>query len=92
MSTRTTTRTKKKKAPTLSASGKRIGRPRLAAETATLALRVPTEMVEALDRYVVDLGRQLHGVNVTRNDAMRRLLTLGLQQAGHLDLDDGGDK
>lgn len=49
-------------------------------------------MVEALDRYVVDLGRQLHGVNVTRNDAMRRLLTLGLQQAGHLDLDDGGNK
>lgn len=81
-----TTRTKKK-APTLSANGKRIGRPRLADETSTLALRLPTELVEALDRYVVDLGRQIH-VNVTRNDAMRRLLTLGLQQAGHLAPDD----
>jgi hypothetical protein len=92
MSTRTTTRTKKKKAPTMSANGKRIGRPRLADETVTLALRIPTEMVEALDRYVVDLGRQLHGVNVTRNDAMRRLLVFGLNETGHLDLDDGGDK
>lgn len=74
----------KKKAPTLSANGKRIGRPRLADETANLALRVPTEIVEALDRYVVDLAGQLPGVNVTRNDAMRRLLMMGLVEAGHM--------
>jgi hypothetical protein len=76
----------KKKPPTLSANGKRIGRPRLADETVTLALRVPTEIVEALDRYVVDLAGQLPGVNVTRNDAMRRLLVFGLQGVGHLNL------
>jgi len=76
----------KKKAPTLSANGKRIGRPRLSEESVTLALRVPTEIVEALDRYVVDLAGQLPGVNVTRNDAMRRLMVFGLEQAGHLNL------
>jgi hypothetical protein len=74
----------KKKTPTLSVNGKRIGRPRLADETVNLALRVPTEIIEALDRYVVDLARQLQGVNVTRNDAMRHLLAVGLQGAGHL--------
>lgn len=80
------TKKKKPKKPTLSVNGKRIGRPRLADETVNLALRVPTEIVEALDRYVVDLARQLHGVNVTRNDAMRRLLVFGLEQAGHIHL------
>lgn len=76
----------KKKAPTLSANGKRIGRPRLSEESVTLALRVPTEIVEALDRYVVDLAKQLPGVNITRNDAMRRLMVFGLEQAGHIHL------
>jgi hypothetical protein len=76
----------KKKKPTLSVNGKRIGRPRLADETVNLALRVPTEIVEALDRYVVDLAKQIPGVNVTRNDAMRRLLVFGLRDAGHLNL------
>lgn len=76
----------KKKGPTLSANGKRIGRPRLSEESVTLALRVPTEIVEAIDRYVVDLAKQLPGVNITRNDAMRRLMVFGLEQAGHLNL------
>ena len=76
----------KKKTPTLSANGKRIGRPRLADETVNLALRVPTEIVEALDRYVVTLAKEVPGINVTRNDAMRRLLVFGLRDAGHLNL------
>ena len=38
----------KKKTPTLSANGKRIGRPRLADETVNLALRVPTVEVPSV--------------------------------------------
>lgn len=75
--------------PTLSPGGKRIGRPRMADETGTLALRAPVELVEAIDRYAADLARRLHGVTVTRNDAMRRLLTMGLKQAGFLHDPDG---
>ena len=71
----------KKKPPTISARGKRIGRPPLAGETVTVSLRLPVDVVGALDRYVVDLAGQLPGVNVTRNDAMRRLIVLGLAAA-----------
>lgn len=51
----------------------------------TAAIRMPVELIEALDRYVVDLAKELQGVNVTRNDAMRRLMTRGLVEAGYLD-------
>jgi hypothetical protein len=54
----------------------------------TLALRLPRDTVAALDRYVDELGRQLAGVSVSRNDAMRRLIVAGLAASGHLD--DGG--
>ncbi len=56
----------------------------MADQTATLALRAPVDVVEAIDRYAADLGKRLHGISVTRNDAMRRLLTMGLEQAGFL--------
>jgi hypothetical protein len=67
---------------TMTPKGKRLGRPPMAEETATLALRVPVELVDALDRYVVELGRQHRGITVTRNDTIRRLLIVGLEREG----------
>ena len=39
-------------------------------------------MIEALDRYVVVLAKTSPGFSVTRNDAMRRLLVVGLEREG----------
>lgn len=74
-------KTPRKKAR-MSAKGKRIGRPPLAPSTTTLALRVPDDLVVALDRYIVDLASKSPGFVVTRNDAMRRLLIVGLKREG----------
>jgi len=77
------TKKKQTKPPaTLSPMGKRIGRPPLALATSTLALRVPDDVIEALDRYVVVLAKTSPGFSVTRNDAMRRLLVVGLEREG----------
>jgi len=76
------TTTKKIKKPTLGIKGGRIGRPPMAADTVNLSLRVVGDMIVALDRYVVALGRQSPGFTVTRNDAMRRLLIVGLAREG----------
>jgi len=79
------TKKQKKEGPTLTAKGKRVGRPaRLSptGETVNLALRVAPEMMDALDRYIVILQRDAPGFSVSRNDAVRRLLILGMRQAG----------
>ena len=73
---------KAKKPPTLSPYGKRVGRPPLASRTSTLALRLSADVLDALDLYVVALAKQSPGFTVTRNDAMRRLLYIGLEGAG----------
>ena len=77
-----------KKKPTTSPNGKRIGRPPLAEATTNLSLRVPVELANALDRYTAGLERQLPGIKITRNDAMRQLLMLGLSQAGVISVED----
>jgi hypothetical protein len=74
----------KKEGPTLSATGKRIGRPSLSpsGESVNLALRVTPELVDALDRYVAVLQVDSPGFRVSRNDAARRLMIVGMRQAG----------
>lgn len=78
------TKKQKKEGPTLTAKGKRIGRPPLSptGETVNLALRVAPELLDALDRYIVVLQRDAPGFRVTRNDAARRLMIVGMRQAG----------
>jgi Arc/MetJ-type ribon-helix-helix transcriptional regulator len=44
------------------------------------AVRLPPELLERIDRYDVRLEAELH-MSVSRSDALRRLLTLALEDA-----------
>lgn len=55
------------------------GRPKKEAVMDTLAVRLPDELVQQIDEYVVRLQDQLPGLNVTRADAIRQLLAIGLR-------------
>jgi len=44
------------------------------------ALRLPQDLLERIDRYAARLESELH-LSVSRSDALRRLLTLALEDA-----------
>ena len=44
------------------------------------AVRLPPELLERIDRYAARLEHDLH-LSVSRSDALRRLLTLALEDA-----------
>ena len=44
------------------------------------AVRLPQELLERIDRYAARLEGELH-LSVSRSDALRRLLTLALEDA-----------
>ena len=44
------------------------------------AIRLPPELLERIDRYAAHLESELH-LSVSRSDALRRLLTLALEDA-----------
>lgn len=44
------------------------------------AVRLPAELLERIDRYAARLEAELH-LTVSRSDALRRLLTLALEDA-----------
>jgi Arc/MetJ-type ribon-helix-helix transcriptional regulator len=44
------------------------------------AVRLPPELLERIDRYAAHLEAELH-LSVSRSDALRRLLTLALEDA-----------
>ena len=44
------------------------------------ALRLPQDLLERIDRYAARLEGELH-LSVSRSDALRRLLTLALEDA-----------
>ncbi len=44
------------------------------------AVRLPKELLERIDRYAARLEGELH-LSVSRSDALRRLLTLALEDA-----------
>ncbi len=54
------------------------GRPKKDAVMDTLAVRLPDDLVAQVDDYVRRLQDQLPGMNVTRADAIRQLLAVGL--------------
>jgi hypothetical protein len=72
--------------PTITAKGKRIGRPPMADKTIPLPIRVPVELVEALDAYAAHLAKETPWSVVTRGDVARRLMMRGLAEAGFMRL------
>jgi hypothetical protein len=75
-----------KPTPTLTAGGKRMGRPPMAHQTVTLAIRAPAELVDALDAYASRLAAESPWSAISRNDAARRLMMRGLADLGLLTL------
>jgi hypothetical protein len=57
----------------------RRGRPRKAAVMDTLAVRLPDDLVGEIDDYVERLQHQLPGLTISRADAIRQLLAVGLR-------------
>jgi predicted transcriptional regulator len=55
------------------------GRPKKETVMDTLAIRLPDDLVEQLDKYVERLQEDLPGLNITRADAIRQLLAVGLK-------------
>ena len=55
------------------------GRPKKDSVMDTLAVRLPDELVSEIDTYVGRLQGQLPGFNISRADAIRQLLTVGLK-------------
>jgi len=56
------------------------GRPKKESVMDTLAVRLPDDLVKQIDTYVDRLQCQLPGLNVTRADAIRQLLAIGLRE------------
>ena len=54
------------------------GRPKKNTIMDTLAVRLPHDLVSQIDFYVDKLQRDFPGLNITRADAIRQLLTAGL--------------
>lgn len=54
------------------------GRPKKNTIMDTLAVRLPHDLVNQIDIYVDKLQRDFPGLNITRADAIRQLLTAGL--------------
>ena len=66
------------------------GRPKKDAVMDTLAVRLPDELVAEIDPYVSRLQDQLPGFNISRADAIRQLLTVGLKaEVERLDISEG---
>ncbi len=55
------------------------GRPKKETVMDTLAIRLPDDLVEQLNKYVERLQEDLPGLNITRADAVRQLLAVGLK-------------
>jgi hypothetical protein len=58
-----------------------MGRPPAFGETTQVAFRLPVELIERLDQHVERMRRQAAGVNISRADAVRHLLSTALEQA-----------
>ena len=56
------------------------GRPRKADVMDTLAVRLPDDLVERVDKYIDHLRDELPGLNISRADAIRQLLMVGLRE------------
>lgn len=54
------------------------GRPKKTSSMDTLAVRLPHDLISKIDLYVNQLQEDFPGLNITRADAIRQLLTTGL--------------
>ena len=59
---------------------KKRGRPKKLETMDALAVRIPDNLVERIDRYSNYLITDLPGLNISRADAIRQLITVGLQE------------
>ena len=57
----------------------RRGRPKKDSVMDTLAIRLPDDLVEQIDDYVQRLQTDLPGFNISRADAIRQLLAVGIR-------------
>ena len=55
------------------------GRPKKDDAMGALALRLPQALVADIDAYASALQEQLPGLNITRADAVRQLIAMGLK-------------
>ena len=55
------------------------GRPKKDDAMGALALRLPQTLVGDIDAYAAALQEQLPGLNITRADAIRQLIAVGLR-------------
>lgn len=55
-----------------------MGRPRLASESKVISIRLPIEILNLLDSYAEDLRASNPGLNITRTDAARTIITCAL--------------
>ena len=57
----------------------RRGRPKKDSVMDTLAVRLPDDLVDQVDQYMEQLRADLPGLNISRADAIRQLLAVGLK-------------
>jgi|GEM_PF-1690904 len=55
-----------------------MGRPKLSEQSAVISIRLPVELIRLLDLYAENLRSQTPGLNITRTDAARAILTSSL--------------
>ena len=57
----------------------RRGRPKKDSVMGSVAVRLPEELLEQVDQYLSTLSEQLPGLNISRADAIRQLIAVGLR-------------
>jgi hypothetical protein len=55
-----------------------MGRPKLSEQSAVISIRLPVDLIRLLDQYAETLRSQTPGLNITRTDAARAILTSSL--------------
>ena len=56
------------------------GRPKKESVMDTIAVRLPYETILEIDMHVNEIKEQFQGMNVTRADAIRQLINIGLEK------------
>jgi hypothetical protein len=56
------------------------GRPKKDTVMESLALRVPATLIDQIDDYLSILREQLPGLSISRADAVRQLIAVGLRK------------
>jgi len=57
-----------------------MGRAKIAEESGVISIRLPLDLIKRLDDYAEQLRSSTPGINVTRTDAARAIITHGLSE------------